>query len=253
MVKVVLLGAGSLGYHLTQKMLSSSSVDLIQVYNRTIEKISYLSDKIAITDNLNKLKQADIYVLCVSDNAISELSSHLNFPSKLVLHTSGGTSINNLKSNSAKGVLYFPQTFSKDKKVNFNELPICLEASSNESLTVLKKFSKEFSNNIYLINSEQRKVIHLAAVFVNNFVNHLYFNAEQICNKNKVPFEILKPIIKETVKKLKELSPYEAQTGPAKRNDTETINTHKTMLSSLQLEIYTLLTKSIKETYGEKL
>ena len=145
MVKVVLLGAGSLGYHLTQKMLSSSSVDLIQVYNRTIEKISYLSDKIAITDNLNKLKQADIYVLCVSDNAISELSSHLNFPSKLVLHTSGGTSINNLTSNSAKGVLYFPHTFSKDKKVNFNELPICLEASSNESLTVLKKFSKEFS------------------------------------------------------------------------------------------------------------
>lgn len=253
MVKVVLLGAGNLGYHLTQKMLNSTTIKLVQVYNRSITKIEYLKDKVPITNNLNGIIPADIYILCVSDNAISEISSHLNFPTKLVVHTSGATSINDLKSNSAKGVIYFPQTFSKGKNVNFTNIPICIEASTSHDLEILKNFSKEISNNVYLINSEQRKVVHLAAVFVNNFVNHLYFNAEQICTKNNVPFEILHPIILETVQKINKISPFDAQTGPAKRQDTKTLNTHKSMLTSTQLDIYTLLTKSIKETYDEKL
>ena len=253
MIKVVVLGAGNLGYHLTQKMLNSTTIKLIQVYNRNINKIEYLKDKVEITNNLNHLKQADIYILCVSDNSIQEISSHLNSPTKLVLHTSGATSIDNLKSNSEKGVIYFPQTFSIDKNVNFNNIPICIEASADKSLTLLKKFASEFSNNIYLINSEQRKVVHLAAVFVNNFVNHLYYNAEQICNEKNVPFEILHPIILETVQKIDKISPFKAQTGPAKRQDTKTINTHKAMLTSTQLDIYTLLTKSIQETYVKKL
>ncbi|MBI9041406.1 DUF2520 domain-containing protein [Lutibacter sp.] len=253
MVKVVLLGAGNLGYHLTQKMLNSTSIKLVQVYNRSITKIEYLKDKVSITNNINGIIPADIYILCVSDNAISEISSHLNFPTKLVVHTSGATSINDLKSNSTKGVIYFPQTFSKEKNVNFTNIPICIEASTSHDLEILKNFSKEISNNVYLINSEQRKVVHLAAVFVNNFVNHLYFNAEQICTKNNVPFEILHPIILETVQKINKISPFDAQTGPAKRQDTKTLNTHKAMLTSTQLDIYTLLTKSIKETYDEKL
>ncbi|WP_372744590.1 Rossmann-like and DUF2520 domain-containing protein [Lutibacter sp.] len=253
MVKVVLLGAGNLAYHLTHHMLNSTTIQLIQVYNRSIEKIEYLKNDVSITNNLNQLKEADIYIICVSDAVISELSSHLNFPTKLVVHTSGATSVNDLKSNSEKGVLYFPQSFSKDKKIDFNTLPVCIESTSKNGFSLLKNFSKEFSKNTYLINSDQRKTIHLAAVFVNNFVNHLFYNAEQICNKQAIPFEILQPLIMETVTKLEKISVYDAQTGPAKRNDTNTINNHKALLTNTQLEIYTLLTKSIQETYGKKL
>lgn len=253
MIKAVLLGAGNLGYHLTHFMLKCPNIELIQVYNRSIEKIEYLKEKVAITSQLNELREANIYILCVSDQAISELSSQLHFPTKLVIHTSGATSINELKSDSQKGVIYFPQSFTKEKKISFKDIPICIEGCNENSLKILNSFSKKISKNIYLINSNQRKSLHLAAVFVNNFVNHLYYNAEQICYENNIPFDILKPIILETVKKVEDLSPYEAQTGPAKRQDFKTIEIHKSMLTSSKLKIYNLLTKSIQEIYGKKL
>jgi predicted short-subunit dehydrogenase-like oxidoreductase (DUF2520 family) len=112
---------------------------------------------------------------------------------------------------------------------------------------------KTISNTIYKINSEQRKSLHLAAVFVNNFVNHLYYIGNEICNENDVPFDILLPLIEETFKKLDDLSPLEAQTGPAKRNDEQTIKNQLDQLkNNTHKEIYRILTKSIQETHGRK-
>jgi len=189
----------------------------------------------------------------VSDNAISSLSSKLNLKDKLVVHTSGSVSMNELQSTSNKGVFYALQSFSKEQEVDFSTIPICIEAESKKDLDLLEILAKSISKKIYHINSNQRKSLHVAAVFVNNFTNHLYHIGNEICEENKIPFKILQPIIQETATKIVTLSPFEAQTGPAKRNDTETIKKHKAMLTANQQEIYTLLTKSIYKTYGEKL
>lgn len=253
MINVVLLGAGNLASHLTDNLLNNKVVNLIQVYNRSIAKIQYLKSKTLITDKINELEVADIYIITVSDDAISEVSSKLNLKNKLVVHTAGAASINELKSRSNKGVFYPLQSFSKETKIDFKTIPICIEAESKSDLDLLEKLAKSISKKCYYINSEQRKYLHVAAVFVNNFVNHLYHIGNEICEENGIPFEILHPIIEETSKKIIKIAPFNAQTGPAKRNDTKTLKNHKAILNKQQKEIYKLLTKSIQNTYGKKL
>lgn len=253
MIDIVILGGGNVAYHLTNALLQNSAVNVVQVYNRSLEKISIFKNRTSITNNLSELKNADIYILAVSDNVISELSSTLNLKNKLVVHTSGSMAIDELKSVSNKGVFYLLQTFSKERKIDFSTVPICIEAQTDEDLRLLETLAKSISKNCYRINSNQRKSLHVAAVFVNNFVNHLYHIGHEICEQNKVPFEILLPLILETANKITTLPPLEAQTGPAKRNDSKTIKKHIAMLNKNQQEIYTLLTKSIYNTYGEKL
>ena len=253
MIKVILLGGGNLAYHLTNELLNNPAIQIVQVYNRSIAAIAYLEQKTAITNNVSQLKEADVYILCVSDNAISELSKQLNFKDKLIVHTSGAMDLNSLKSTSYKGVFYPLQSFSKGKKVDFKNVPICIEANRAQDEHLLMRLGKAISKQCYLINSEQRKHLHVAAVFVNNFVNHLYTIGNNICDAQQIPFEILTPLIKETASKLDYLSPFEAQTGPAKRNDSQTIETHVSLISENQQKIYKLLTQSIKNTYGKKL
>ncbi|MBL4939838.1 MAG: DUF2520 domain-containing protein [Lutibacter sp.] len=253
MIKIVILGGGNVAFHLTTHLLKTKDVTVVQVYNRSIDKIKHFENDTSITNNLTFLKSADIYIICVSDNTISKLSSTLNLNNKLVVHTSGSVSMNELKSTSNKGVFYLLQSFSKNRELNFSEIPICIEAEKENDLILLEKLGNLISNNLYYINSDQRKNIHVAAVFINNFVNHLYHIGNEICENNKIPFEILQPLIQETAKKIIELSPLEAQTGPAKRNDTKTLEKHKAMLATNQQEIYTLLSKSIHNTHGKKL
>ena len=253
MINIVILGGGNVAWHLTNALLQNSAVNVVQVYNRSLEKINIFKNSTSITNNLSELKDADIYILAVSDNAISELSSALILKNKLVVHTSGSMAMNELKSVSNKGVFYLLQTFSKERKIDFSTVPICIEAETDADLRLLETLATSMSKNCYRINSNQRKSLHVAAVFVNNFVNHLYHIGHEICEQNKVPFEILLPLILETANKITTLSPLEAQTGPAKRNDTKTIEKHIAMLTKNQQEIYTLLTKSIYNTYGEKL
>jgi len=253
MIKVVILGGGNVAFHLATHLLKNSQIELVQIFNRTIEKISNFKSQTSITNNLNELKEADIYIIAVSDDAISKLSTDLNLKNKLVVHTSGSVSMEQLKSYSNKGVFYLLQSFSKDTEVDFSNIPICIEADRNEDLLTLEKLGHSLSENVYFIDSNQRQKLHVAAVFVNNFVNHLYHLGNDICEENNIPFEILQPLIAETAKKITNLSPLKAQTGPAKRMDTKTIEKHKAMLTKSQEEIYTLLTKSIYKTYGEKL
>ncbi|KUO68872.1 MAG: hypothetical protein APF83_01965 [Lutibacter sp. BRH_c52] len=253
MINIVILGGGNVAYHLTNALMQNSVVNVVQVYNRSLKKINCFKNITSITNNLSELKDADIYILAVSDNAISELSSTLNLKNKLVVHTSGSMAMNELKSVSNKGVFYLLQTFSKERKIDLSTVPICIEAETDEDLNLLETLAKSLSKSCYHINFDQRKSLHVAAVFVNNFVNHLYQIGQEICEQNKVPFEILLPLILETANKITTLSPLDAQTGPAIRNDTKTIEKHIAMLNKNQQEIYTLLTKSIYNIYGKKL
>ncbi len=252
MIKIVVIGGGNVANHLAKAFYETKEVSLIQVYARNITQIEHLKHLTSITNSLELLVDADVYILAVSDDAIPEISSKIDDKNGLVVHTSGSVSLEALQNNGRKGVFYLLQSFSKDKSVNFDEIPFCLEAENPKDFELLETLAKTIGKNIYAINSEQRKSLHVAAVFVNNFTNHMYKIGADICEEHQVPFEVLYPLIQETAQKIVSLSPKEAQTGPAKRNDQKTIKNHLELLNKQQQEIYKLITKSIQKN-GEKL
>ncbi|MFD0861807.1 Rossmann-like and DUF2520 domain-containing protein [Sungkyunkwania multivorans] len=238
MFKTVIIGTGNVAFHLHKALKASNAVEVRAVSSRS---------------DLAKLPMADVYIIAVSDDAVAKVSSEIRSMNALVVHTSGSVAMEGLASNNRKGVFYPLQTFSKEKDLDFKTIPICLEAEDEKDLQLLEKLAKAVSEKVYHIDSEQRKALHLAAVFVNNFVNHLYHIGSDICTEHDVPFEVLKPLIQETAEKVVTLSPKQAQTGPAKRNDLETIKKHVHSLSnSTYRKIYELLTNSISNTYGGK-
>jgi predicted short-subunit dehydrogenase-like oxidoreductase (DUF2520 family) len=247
MIKASIIGSGNVAQHLIKAFSKSAEIELVQVFSRQKESVSHLLDLGKITDDFNALKEADLYIIAVSDDAISDVSKQIPFENRLVVHTSGSVSLNSLDNKNRKGVFYPLQTFTKNKAVDFKIIPICLESENESDFQLLEKVARSISDKVFAISSEQRKALHVVAVFVNNFVNHLYQIGNDICTENQVPFEILKPLIQETTEKVMMLSPKDAQTGPAKRNDTDTINAHLSFLSDEnQKNIYKILTQSIQ-------
>ena len=252
MIKVVLIGAGNVAYHLIQAFAKSTKVEVIQVLARQKGTLISQIDSNKIIDSYTDLAMADLYIIAVSDDAIASVSSQIPFENRLVVHTSGTVPMAALDSKNRKGIFYPLQTFSKDKALDFSQIPICLESEGESDFEFLENVAKIVSNNVYKISSEQRKALHVSAVFVNNFVNHLYQIGNEICIDNNVSFEILKPLIMETANKVMTLSPKEAQTGPAKRKDTKTIKTHLDFLSNENHAIiYKILTQSIQNNGKE--
>mgnify|MGYP003641608006 CR=1 FL=1 len=253
MIRVSILGAGNVAAHLFHAFLEAPTVELVQVYSRNDHSLKPFAAKVDTTTDLNMLKKADVYIIAISDDAIAKFSLQLKNSESLVVHTSGGVDMDVLSATVRKGVFYPLQTFTKNKKVDFKTIPICIEAQHNSDLVLLEKLAAAISNEVFIVNSKQRASLHIAAVFVNNFTNHMYHIGHTICAENTVPFEILAPLIQETAKKILDLAPYKAQTGPAKRNDTQTIAKHIAQLSDTNKELYELITKSITSTYEQKL
>lgn len=253
MVQAVIIGSGNVAQHLIKAFAKSNNINVTQVFSRQKEAVAHLLDSNKITDDFAALTVADLYIIAVSDDAIAEVSSQLPFENRLVVHTSGAVSLNALAKKNRSGIFYPLQTFSKNAEVDFSQIPICLEGENKADLELLKTVAKMVSEKVYEINSAQRKALHISAVFVNNFVNHLYQIGNEICIENNIPFEILNPLIQETAHKIMRLSPKEAQTGPAIRNDNKTIQSHLDILwDENQKNIYTILTQSIQNN-GKKL
>ena len=253
MIKIALIGSGNVAQHLIKAFDKSEFIELIQVFARKKETLENLFDSDKIITDFSELKEADLYVISVTDGAINEVSRQFPFQNKLVVHTSGTSSIEILDDKNHRGVFYPLQTFSKNKAVDFSVIPICLEAENQNDYTLLETVANHISDAVFKINSEQRKALHVSAVFVSNFANHLYQIGNEICKEHQVPFEILKPLIEETADKIKILSPGEAQTGPAIRNDSGTIEAHLEYLTDdNQINIYKILTQSIQNN-GKKL
>lgn len=250
MISVVIIGSGNVAKHLIKAFLKIENVNLKQVYTRNLEDEALLKSSVSTTSDLSLIKEADVTIIAVSDDAIANISNNLK--NTLVVHTSGSVEMKALKNQKNKGVFYLLQSFSKEKEINFSNVPICLEAENKSDLRKLEKLASLLQGNIYHLSSLQRKKIHVAAVFVNNFTNHMYTIAHNICEEHNVPFNILQPLIEETSLKIKNLTPKEAQTGPAKRNDTETIKNHLNLLSKSQQELYLKITQSI-QNHGKKL
>jgi predicted short-subunit dehydrogenase-like oxidoreductase (DUF2520 family) len=254
MIRIVLLGFGNLGYSLCNSLYNNDYTSIVQVYNKSKLTLSGPLKDLLFTTNLDELKPADIYIIAIPDDVIGTFSEDLPLKNQLVVHTSGGVAMDILSKKNRKGVFYPLQTFSKSRDTDFKKIPICIEASKDTDLSLLRKLGEALSENVIEINSEKRKILHLAAVFVNNFVNHMYTIGQEILQNEELPFQLLQPLIFETARKIEDLSPLNAQTGPAKRNDKNTIEKHLHLLAEGPYkELYQLLTQSIQATHGKKL
>ena len=254
MISVILLGAGNVAAHLYEAFDKADGITINQWYNRSLKPLQPFKKNVEITNDLSQLKDTDVYILAVSDDAVASVSANLPLENKLIVHTSGSVGIHDLDKKNRRGVFYPLQTFSKDVDVDFSEVPICLEIEHKQDLNILKKLATAIGCKSHRVNSDQRSALHLAAVFVNNFTNQLYRIGHEITESRSVDFNILKPLIKETAHKIDNLSPYLAQTGPAKRDDKKTIKKHlKALDKDIHKDIYELMTKSIQLTHGKKL
>lgn len=247
-LNIVILGAGNLAWHLAQEFQKRGQ-NILQIYNRSQNKGEVLS-KILQCDFTSKLEKinrnADLYLLCLKDKAIAEICHSLPIENKLIVHTSGAVH-QDLIPKVKRGVFYPLQTFSKDRKIDFKDIPICIEANDKNDKKILIKLANLVSNRVYEINSEERKTLHLAAVFANNFSNYMYSISEEILNKKSIPFDILKPLILETANKVIKYSPKESQTGPAIRNDQTSIDIHLNDLKhGNYYDIYKMLTEKLR-------
>jgi predicted short-subunit dehydrogenase-like oxidoreductase (DUF2520 family) len=254
MISVVILGAGNVGTHLVKAVQTAENLNLIQWYFRDSKAIQLPIKDVELCHDLNRLKLADVYIIAVSDKAVSDLSKQLPFENRLVVHTSGSVAMKQLDMKHRRGVFYPLQTFSLTSDVAFSDVPFCIETMQKEDSKFLKNLATKMGSPSYMINTEQRQALHLSAVFINNFTNQLYRIAHELSDFKNINFDVLKPLILETAKKVQNMSPYSAQTGPAKRNDQVTINHHlRTLESHPEYQsIYKQLTQSIKTTHGFK-
>ena len=256
-MKIVLIGTGNVAFHLGP-VLKIKGHKIIQLYGRSEKNCLALAKKLKCpytTNHLNILTDADLYIIALRDEAIAPFVKNLTFIPTLLVHTSGsvGLDVFPVKMKNT-GVIYPLQTFSRSSKNNPETIPFCIEGSNQKSLKILKKLSSTLSKMVFNVNSKKRAQIHLAAVFANNFSNYLFVLAEKILNKNKIPFNIIRPLILETAQKVQTNTPGKMQTGPAVRGDVAIIKKHLKLLKDFpqMIEIYKLLNKSIDKEYRQK-
>lgn len=249
-MKIVIIGSGNVATHFA-KNFQNHGHQILQVYSKTSANAIALADAL-LTQSISDInaidKQADLYLIAVSDNAITDIIQKL--PKTLdgiIAHTSGATSINILQQFKNFGVIYPAQSINKELQLDFNQIPLGIEGNTAPIEEVLTELALELSPKSFKCNSEQRLALHVSAVFVNNFPNALYRLANEILQEYNLPFDLLHSIILETAKKATEQPLARIQTGPAQRNDTTTINKHLDFLSfsNERTQIYQDLTSFI--------
>jgi predicted short-subunit dehydrogenase-like oxidoreductase (DUF2520 family) len=249
--KIVIIGSGNVAYHLIRS-ITGAGHKIVQIYNRTLSHIT-MTDNTQTTDKiLNITSDADIYIICVKDEAIELLAKDIRLKDKLIVHTSGTTSMNLLNNCSSNVGIFYPlQSFSKNLIIDFRRIPLLIEASNNESLEVLKSFASSISDTVVEMTEAERIHIHIGGVLVNNFTNHLFSLADQYLSTHRINFSLLKPLIAQTVEKLNFGKPSEMQTGPAIREDHKTMDSHMKLLTvqnELLAKIYGLMSESIVQS-----
>lgn len=247
---VVFIGAGNLATNLAMA-LHGIGINIIQIVSRSVYSSKILAEKLTTdyTNDLSEINQnADLYIISVTDTALADISFKLRLKNKIVVHTSGTLEMNILTSISENvGVFYPIQTFSKFEIINFSNIPICIESNSKSVEFILLNLAKKISGNVNLISSDQRKTLHISAVFASNYTSFMYLIANEIVKENSLDFNLLLPLIERTAAKLQTHKPEEAITGPSRRNDTEIIKKHLDFLKSKPnyYKIYKLLSNNI--------
>ena len=254
-MKAVFIGSGSVATHLAIA-LKNKGVTISQIYSRTASNAEILADKVgaSFTNDITEIdQQADIYFYAIKDNFLLKLLEQIELPDALHVHTAGSIPMSIFQPFTTKyGVFYPLQTFSKQKEVDFSQSPICIETCNLEVQQQLVELAHLLTTKICIVSTEQRRDLHLAAVFACNFTNYMYDVASKILEETGIGFDLLLPLITETVDKVRTMKPYDAQTGPAVRFDEKTITRHLKMLKNRPdlKTIYKLLSKNIHKRHS---
>jgi predicted short-subunit dehydrogenase-like oxidoreductase (DUF2520 family) len=257
MQTISFIGSGNLAWHLAPAFDNAGFI-VKQVYSRNASHAEALTGRLYQAEVKATLdfstSGSSVFIVAVNDDSISEIAKEIILPEDAVLaHTSGSVPLTDLQfaATTNIGVFYPLQTFSKNKKVDFKQTPVFIESNNEETASVLSGLAKAISNHVKRISSEERKALHVAAVFASNFTNHMLTLSQQILQHNSMEFDWLKPLIIETINKSLQVGPENAQTGPARRGDLEILEKHHEFLKddpTLQ-EIYKLISQHIIDRY----
>ena len=258
-IRITLIGAGHLATRLGLA-LKGAGHEFVQVYSRTMESASTLAsllDAEATIEPLSIRPDAQLYICAVKDDALDSILKKLAIGSGVLVHTAGSLPLNILLSCSQKvGVFYPMQTFNKNKEVDFESIPIYIEAQNPEVANFLVALANQLSTKVQVVDGSKRLNLHIAAVFACNFVNHLYTISYDLMTQNQLHFSDLLPLIRETAEKLTTLTPDKAQTGPAVRMDKAVIDSHLEQLQAYPdwQNLYEILSQGIykRQTLSEQ-
>lgn len=249
---IVIIGSGNVASHLAWAFKNAGLL-VSGIYSRHFENAQQLAAKIGVKAfrTLQDIPlDADAYLYAVKDIALPEVLRNSPDFKGILMHTSGTVGLDVFEDRFKRAAVFYPlQTFTKDKAVDFSAIPLLIESKNKKDLKLIEDLGKKLSANIQITNSEQRKQIHLAAVFASNFSNYMYYIAQELLQEKGLDFNLLKPLIHETVDKINTLSPAESQTGPAKRKDFDTLNKQLEMLKEnpAYQNIYHLISEQIQK------
>ena len=251
-MKVTLIGSGNLATNLGHA-LREAQVEILQIYSRTEANARRLADELCVeayTSQITNINcRSDVYIVAVKDDVLENVGRTLRevLPDKLVVHTAGSMPMDVL-TGEHRGVFYPMQTFSRQRIVPFAHIPLFLEANREEDLKVLHRLAERLTDSIFELSSDDRKWLHIAAVFCCNFTNHMASLSAQLLESHNIPFRVMLPLMEETIAKLHQLPPRRAQTGPAVRGDERVMQCHLQALKDEpeMAQIYEILSKSIQ-------
>ena len=255
--KFLIVGTGNVAFHLSNA-LHLSGHSIAAVVGRTIESCQQIAHETGAKpfDKFPEdISSYDIILLSISDDAYKAMINSIpNIGNKLILHTSGSVDIDVFENKFQNfGVFYPLQRIQKNQDCNYSKIPFLVEANCSKNTKIVEDIAKSISDNVSIIDSKQRLFIHLAAVLTSNFTNFLYTLSAEILEKNNIDFSVLYPLINETVAKMKEATPQNAQTGPAIRNDRNIIDKHLSIIDDEKTkELYSLISSMIHKKYSKK-
>ena len=248
---IVIIGSGNVATHLAIAFLKAGH-HISAVISRNENNAAQIAEKTRShysSDFTSIPAETDFIIVAVKDEAVAEISSKLNAGNTIVAHTSGSVEMNVFQNHASNfGVFYPLQTFHKEKELEISQVPFCIEGNNEATTNALSELAKSISNNIHFVNSANRKVLHVAAVFACNFTNHFYAIAESILADKNLSLDILRPLIKETALQVIDKNPSQLQTGPAIRGDEKIMQQHLNYLAAKPelAELYKKLSESIK-------
>lgn len=249
--RVFIIGAGNVGSQLAIAL--KSIVEVVGVYSKSGVSAKLVTEQFELPffESLEEIPSCDLVLICSNDDSIQSILEKLDNRFN-VAYTSGSVELNQLPNRPNLGVFYPLQTFSKGRKVELNKVPFLIEATNEIFKNQLFDLGLKLSKNVSFADSADRKKLHIGAVFINNFTNHMAYLAKEFVESNELNWEFLKPLLEETTNKIMDVNPFDVQTGPARRNDQLVINNHLEQLTGTPHDIYKIVTKSIVNTYHKK-
>lgn len=253
--RVTIIGAGNVGHNFGIAFRQAGYI-IHEIYSRTQSSAMLLSQTLNcnFTTKLSQLSnQTDLMIIAVNDDALPEVIDQIEIKDKPIVHTSGSTPIEVFEGGGFEkyGIFYPVQSFSKHETESLTPIPICVEANNSKYEDLFLSLARSLSTKVYSLDSEKRKALHVAAIFANNFSNHMFHIANDILTQNKISFEVIRPLIEKTALKIRNETPLNAQTGPAIRNDRRVIDDHLSYLKSTPeyQRLYELITSNIFQSH----